>query len=66
MGTSEDSCIAFVASPPPMGLPVYKDLPKNQAFVAAKYLKNMARTRLLVCIVGRNCILLTLAAFYSG
>ena len=44
MGASEDSCIAFVAAPPPaMGLPIYKDLPNNQAFVAAKYLKNMVR-----------------------
>ena len=46
MGTSEDSLLCFIAAPPPaMGLPIYKDLHNNQAFVSAKYLKAMADER---------------------
>ncbi len=42
IGTSDESFVVFLAAPPPaMGLTIYKDLQNNQAFVAAKYLKNM-------------------------
>ncbi len=47
IGTSDESFVVFLAAPPPaMGLTIYKDLQNNQAFVAAKYLKNMVRESL--------------------
>ena len=40
MAVSEDSCLVFIAGQPEaMGVPLYRDLPNNQAFVSAKYLK---------------------------
>lgn len=38
-----DSFLLFIAATPPdMGVPVYRDLPNNMSFVAAKYLKTMS------------------------
>lgn len=43
--STQDSCIVFIGAPPStMGIPIYKDLQNNQAFVAAKYLKDMVRS----------------------
>jgi hypothetical protein len=42
MAVSEESCLVFIGAPPTaMGVPMYRDLPNNQAFVSTKYLKNM-------------------------
>ena len=53
MANTEESCLVFIGAPPAsMGLPIFPNLPNNQAFVNAKYLKIMVSFGFLSRVTG--------------